>query len=232
MRWGVSAIFERDYIMRMLTSFAAVVGKLMGLHKEMKHEQVFVVVNETLEKYFRLNSKMIQALTDQDLLNMLSNNEELDNEKAITIAYLLKAEGQSYEALGSTDESYKRYLTALTLYLAAVRNDAYTDVINFHFEIDDLLIRLHSYDIPASYTLQLFDYFNKTEQYDAAENKIFELIESDPSLDVSQKGIKFYKKLLLLDDAELIAGGLPRKEVIDGFEQFKQKALVLDETNS
>jgi tetratricopeptide (TPR) repeat protein len=227
-------MFERDYIMRMLSSFTAVVAQLMGLKKEMKNEQVFVVVNETLEKYFRLNSKMIQALTDQDLINMLSNNDDLDNEKAITIAYLLKAEGESYEALGASNESYKRYLTALTLYLAAAQNDAYVDVINFHFEIDDLINKLHIYELPVPYKLKLFDYFNKTEQYDLAENKLFELIESDPtnenkeSADISQKGLKFYKKLLLLHDAELIAGGLPRHEVIDGLDQFKLKSKIIE----
>jgi tetratricopeptide (TPR) repeat protein len=226
-------MFERDYIMRMLTSFTAVVARLMGLKQEMKHEQVFVVVNETLEKYYRLNSKMIQALNDRDLLDLLSNNGELDNEKAITIAYLLKAEGESYEALGSTDESYKRYLTALTLYIAAVQNDAVLDDINIFHEIDDLLVRLRSYELPASYVLQLFDYYNKIEQYDAAENMLFELIEpvqayeNSITLDISQKGIKFYKKLLQMDDAELIAGGLPRNEVLDGLEQFKQKASII-----
>jgi tetratricopeptide (TPR) repeat protein len=225
-------MFERDYIMRMITSFAAVMGQLMGLKKAMKNDEVFVVVNETLEKFFRLNSKMIQSLTDRDLLNMLSNNEELDNEKAITIAYLLKAEGESYEAIGSIDESYKRYLTALTLYLAAAENDAYVDVINFHFEIDELLERLHIYELPVEYNIQLFDYFNKTEQYDAAEDKLFELIELHQTTqntalpDMSQKGLKFYKKLLQMDDAELLAGGLPRNEVIEGLEQFKQKAMI------
>ncbi|MEX2461375.1 MAG: DUF6483 family protein [Paenibacillaceae bacterium] len=208
-------MFERDYIMRMLTSFTAVVARLMGLKKEMKYDQVFVVVNETLEKYFRMNSKMIQSLTDQDLLNLLSNNDELDNEKAITIAYLLKAEGESYEAIGEINESYKRYLTSLTLYLAAVQNDAYIVEINLHLEIDELVEKLRIYELPASHLLKLFDYFNKTEQYDAAENILFELIESSPTIDspvsanISQKGLKFYKKLLFLHDAELLAGGLP-----------------------
>jgi tetratricopeptide (TPR) repeat protein len=225
-------MFERDYIMRMLTSFTAVVARLMGLQKELKHEQVFVVVNETLEKYYRLNSKMLQALTDRNLLELLSSNGELDNEKAITIAYLLKSEGESYEALGSTDESFKRYLTALTLYMAAVQNDAVLDEIDLQREIDDLLLRLQSYQLPATNILQLFDYYNKTEQYDAAENKLFELIEAEPIyensvvLDISLKGVKFYKKLLQLDDAELINGGLPRSEVLDGLEQFKQKASI------
>jgi tetratricopeptide (TPR) repeat protein len=227
-------MFERDYIMRMLTSFTAVVGQLMGLRKEMKHDQVFVVVNETLEKYFRMNSKMIQSLSDTDLLNLLKNNDELDNEKAITIAYLLKAEGESYEAIGSTDESYKRYLTSLTLYLAAVENDAYVDVINFHFEIDDLLEKLQIYELPTHYKLQLFDYFIKTEQYDLAENKLFELIERDPSseneaaIDITKKGLRFYERLLLKDDAELLAGGLPRNEVVEGLDQFKQRVLITE----
>jgi tetratricopeptide (TPR) repeat protein len=227
-------MFERDYIMRMITSFTAVVARLMGLRKEMKHEEVFVVVNETLEKYFRMNSKMIQALSDMDLLNLLKNNDELDNEKAITIAYLLKAEGESYEAIGSNDESYKRYLTSLTLYLAAVENDAYVDVINFHFEIDDLLERLQIYELPTLYKQQLFDYFIKTEQYDSAENMLFELIEGDPtsgneaSLDISKKGLRFYEHLLLMEDAELLAGGLPRNEVVEGLAQFKQKVLITE----
>jgi hypothetical protein len=225
-------MFERDYLMRMLTSFTAVVARLMGLKKEMKNDQVFVVVNETLEKYFRMNSKMIQALSDQNLLDLISNNEELDNEKAITIAYLLKAEGESYEAIGNINESYKRYLTSLTLYLAAVQNDGFMDGINLDLEIEELLGHLQGYELPAQYNLKLFDYFNKTEQYDAAENKLFELIESESTaenklpLDISQKGLKFYKKLLLLHDAELIAGGLPRNEVIEGLEQFKLKAMV------
>jgi tetratricopeptide (TPR) repeat protein len=227
-------MFERDYIMRMLTSFTAVVGQLMGLKKEMKHEQVFVVVNETLEKYFRLNSKMIQSLSDRDLINLLKVNDELDNEKAITIAYLLKAEGESYEAIGSIDDSYKRYLMALTLYLSAVQNDAYVDAINFHFEIDDLLERLRIYELPYSYKLQLFDYFNKVERYDAAENILFELIESginpnDPiSVQISQKGLRFYNRLLQKEDFELIAGGLPRNEVADGLVQFKQKVQITE----
>ena len=227
-------MFERDYIMRMLTSFTAVVAQLMGLKKELKNEQVFVVVNETLEKFFRMNSKMIQSLTDQNLLDMISNNGELDNEKAITIAYLLKAEGESHEAIGHINESYKRYLTSLTLYLAAVQNDAFSDGINIHLEIEDLLKNLHEFQLPASHKLRLFDYYNKTEQYDAAENKLFELIESDPLLEnklspeISQKGLKFYKKLLLLHDSELITGGLPRNEVIEGVEQFKLKAMITE----
>jgi tetratricopeptide (TPR) repeat protein len=222
-------MFERDYIMRMLTSFTAVVAQLMGLKKEMKHEQVFVVVNETLEKYFRLNSKMIQSLSDRDLLNLLKVNEELDNEKAITIAYLLKAEGESYQAIGSVGESYKRYLMALTLYLAAVQNDAYVDVINFHLEIDDLLEKLQIYELPMHYKLQLFDYFYKVDRYDAAEDILFELIEDNHALEspsmiqASQKGLRFYNQLLQKEDFELIAGGLPRNEVKDGLEQFKQR---------
>jgi len=225
-------MFERDYIMRMLTSFTAVVARLMGLKKDIKHDQVFVVVNETLEKYFRMNSKMLQALSDQNLLDLLSNNEELDNEKAITIAFLLKAEGESYEAIGNITECYKRYLTSLTLYLAAVQNDAVLDGINLDLEIEELLGLLQGYEIPAAHNLRLFDYFNKSEQYDAAENMLFELIEADVTadnklpVDISQKGLKFYKKLLLLHDAELIAGGLPRIEVIEGLEQFKLKAMV------
>jgi tetratricopeptide (TPR) repeat protein len=224
-------MFERDYIMRMLTSFTAVVAQLMGLKKEMKHEQVFVVVNETLEKYFRLNSKMIQSLSDRDLLNLLKVNEELDNEKAITIAFLLKAEGESHEAIGSVDESYKRYLMALTLYLAAVHNDASVDVINFHVEIDELLVKLQIYELPYHYKLQLFDYFSKVERYDAAENILFELVDPSENPDlfqISQKGIRFYSRLLQKEDFELIAGGLPRNEVIDGLEQFKQKVTITE----
>jgi tetratricopeptide (TPR) repeat protein len=221
-------MFQRDYLMRMLTQFTAVVAQLMGLKKEMKHDQVFVVINETLEKYFRLNSKLIQSLSDRDLLTMLKSGELLDNDKAITVAYLLKTEGESYEALGSADESYKRYLTALTLFTAAVDNDAHLGYINFHAEIDDLLDRLRTYELPADSKLALLDYFIKVERYDAAENVLFELGALHANLDpsdaeeLSRKGTQFYQQLLQKDDAELLAGGLPRPEVEEGLIQFKQ----------
>jgi tetratricopeptide (TPR) repeat protein len=225
-------MFQRDYLMRMLTQFTAVVAQLMGLKKEMKHDQVFVVINETLEKYFRLNSKLIQSLSDSDLLTMFKSGEILDNDKAITVAYLLKTEGESYEALGSTDESCKRYLTALTLFTAAVENDAHLGYINFHVEIDDLLDRLRTYELPVDSKLALFDYFIKVERFDAAENVLFELAAPPTNLDplaaedLSRKGIQFYNQLLQKDDPQLLAGGLPRLEVEEGLTQFKQLVLT------
>jgi len=216
--------------MKMISSFTAVVAQLLGLKKDMNHEQVFIVVNDTLEKFYRLNSKLLQSLTNEDLLALMHSNGILDNEKALTIAYLLKAEGESYEALGSTDDSYKRYLTSLILYLAAADNEANARFINFHSQIEDLLEKLHAYELPVDCKLEIFAYFSIEGQYAAAENLLFELAESRSDADqpthftnkISTIGLKFYNQLLQKDNALLIQGGLPRDEVEEGFAQFKQ----------
>ena len=71
-------MFGNDYIMKMISSFTAVVAQLLGLKKDMNHEQVFIVVNDTLEKFYRLNSKLLQSLTNEDLLALMHSNGILD----------------------------------------------------------------------------------------------------------------------------------------------------------
>ncbi|MDB5053122.1 MAG: hypothetical protein JWM44_1172 [Bacilli bacterium] len=219
---------QRDYIMRMLTQFTAAVAQLMGLKQEKKHDQIFIVVNDTLEKYYRLNSKLLQSMSDRDLLSMLKTNEMLDTEKAIMIAYLLKTEGESYEALEQLEESYKRYLTSLTLFLAAAENDPNVSIINIDDEIDDLLTKLGTYELPIENNIQIFHYLLHIGHYASAEDVLFELTslqkmnEYHSTNKIALLGVQFYEQLLLKADYELIAGGLPRDEVTQGLAQFKQ----------
>jgi len=225
-------MFGNDYITKMISSFAAVVAQLMGFKKEMKHEEVFKLVNDTLEKYYRLNSKLLQSLTNDDLLALMHSNGILDNEKTLTIAYLLKAEGESFDAQGSTDESYKRYLTSLILYLAAADNEANARIINYHSQIEDLWEKLRAYELPVKYGIEMFGYFVIEGQYASAENLLYELAESNSVIEnettnttllqIHTMGMQFYEKLLQKENALLIQGGLPHDEVIEGFTQFKQ----------
>lgn len=231
--------YQRDFIMRMIEQMTTVVAQVVGLKRDRKPAEIIIVVNASLEKMFRLNSNLINSLSDRDLLDMMKTNDLLQTEKALAVGYLLKEEGEALEALDRKDESYRRYMKSLSLFLSAAYEGANTKMIDFHLQIDELLVHLENYELPVSYQLRLFTYYDQSGRFADAEDAIFnlavlsnyELNENNTRSEdqqitmetISNEGLLFYERILAKDDITLIEGRLPRQEAIDGYEEWQQK---------
>ncbi len=207
-------MFQRDYFMRMIEQMTEAVGQVLQLRKERKHEEALEYLDDLLDKQFRLSSKLIRSLSDEDLVKVLTTNGVLETDHLQAIALLLKQEALIYEELGREDETFAANVKALQLFLRLALADAEPTLAEPREQIGELLETLRPYELPISVKRLLMDWHMAEGQYDLAENMLYELL-SDQAI-WSEEAAGIYKRLLLLTDEELEAGGLPRDEVEQG----------------
>ncbi|MCQ6558826.1 DUF6483 family protein [Paenibacillus mendelii] len=211
-------MFQRDYFMRMIEQMSVVVGQVMGLRRERKQEEALLVIDELLDREFRLNAKLIRSLSDRDLIAMMTRNGIVETANVYAIARLLKEEGDLHEELQRPESSYPSRLKSLHLFIRLALLDAPSVLKTPTEEAFELLADLKGYELPAETKQLLLEWHEAERRYDLAENVLYELMEDDVLTKADADD--FYSRLLLLPEESLEAGGLPRDEIIDGRRQL------------
>lgn len=224
-------MYSRDYLVRMIEQMTQTLGQLFGLKVERKEAQALLTINELWGKWFRLNSRLAGTLSEKDLISMLSVNGNVESVPLQMAAVLLKEEGDFFERQGHDDESYRRRVKSLQLFLAASENGADKEPIDGNAHIDDLLASLRRYQLPESVCERLWRHFEREGQFAKAEDLLFEWIDMHRlsvgdihSADAVAQGVAFYERLLSNEDDALENGNLPRAEVLEGLRKLQTAA--------
>jgi hypothetical protein len=204
-------MFQRDYFMRMIEQMTEAVGQIMNLRRERKHEEALLFIDELLDKRFRLSSKLIRSLSDEDLMRMMTTNGVLETDHMQAIAILMKQEAELSGDLGREDESFFAYVKSLHLFLRLSLVDAEPTIVEPRGQIKELLERLLPYELPLPTKRLLMEWHEAEGQYDLVENMMHELLGDNALSKAAAEDI--YRRMLLQHDERLVAGGLPREEI-------------------
>ncbi|AJS58365.1 DUF6483 family protein [Paenibacillus sp. IHBB 10380] len=210
---------QRDYILRLIESLTEGIAFMLGLKKEKKEEQALEYLNELMIQSIQLNSKMVNSLSERDLLGMLSINGVLRMDSVAGIALLLKEEGDIYEQLGQHETAGKRLQRALSLMLEVMIREPDLQFINIRDETEQLIERLGP-SLPTKIERKRFSYYEVIGRYDLAENVLFHQLRLSAKSDWLQAGKALYERLLRLKDEQLVEGGLPRDEVLQSYSEL------------
>lgn len=211
-------MFQRDYLVRMINQMTEALGQVMGLRKQMKQEEALLVIEELLDKHFRLSSKLIRSLSDEDLMKMMTTNGLVDTEQLQAIAILMKQEALLHGELGRETEFFTLCVRSLRLFVRLSLMKAEPTIVKPDEQIDELLALLRAYELPVPAKRLLMAWHEEEGRYDQVENMMFELLEANALSKADAAGI--YGRMLSRGDEELDAGGLPRAEIIDGLEEL------------
>ncbi|QJD84338.1 DUF6483 family protein [Cohnella herbarum] len=213
-------MFERDYLIRLLTQAGLVLGKAMGLKEQKKQKEALDLIDEFLGKELRLRSRLAIGLSDQDLLSMLSVTGNPNAESVAVVAAFLQQEADLLEDLGQTDDSLPRYEKALRLNLYLIRNDMEIEVAewNVRDRIAQLLAALSPYELDTTTKSSLWPWHESNGEFTDAEDLLYELREEGEV--TAEEGAAFYERLSSRDDSVLEAGGMPRSEMEEGRRQW------------
>jgi hypothetical protein len=211
-------VFERDYLIRLLTQAGLVLGKAMGLRDQHKQQEALDLIDEFLGRELRLRSRLAMGLSDEDLLSMLSVTGIPNAESVAVVAALLQEEAELLSDLGQTEESVPRYAKALRLNLYILRNQSEIEGWDVRQRVDRLIAALSPYELGVDTKLALWQWRESNGQFTEAEDLLFELQE-DKAV-TSEEGIAFYERLAAYDDSALESGGLPRNELEEGRRQW------------
>ena len=85
-------MFRRDYIVRMIEDMTAMVAKVLTLKQERKTTEALWEVDELLSRHFRLNSRLLNSLSVEDVIDMFRFGGVMESDKLQGVAKLLKEE--------------------------------------------------------------------------------------------------------------------------------------------
>lgn len=208
--------FRDDLIERTLEQLNATLQKILQAPSDIYKAEA--LLEEAYRKHIGTDGQLLKQLSSQELLSTMQTTGILDKEKSYLIAALLDAEAWVHETVGQ--DSSENYLKALDLYLEAALANVGADDIDKR--IARLVATLQDFVLPEATEWRLFHYEVKREQFDKAETRLFELLETSTDKGkVLAQGQAFYKHLLNLNDAVLEKGNLPLAEVEEGYATFK-----------
>lgn len=212
-------MFERDYLIRLLTQAAGLVlGKAMGLRQQQKQKEALDLIDEFLGRELRLRSRLAMGLSDEDLLSMLSVTGSPNAESVAVVAALLQQEADLLHDLGETGESVPRYAKALRLSLYMLRHGMEVEGWDVRVKVLELQKALEPYE-PDTETMRAIWRWHEAEGRLAdAENALYEL--ADKQAVTKAEGDEFYERMSACDDDALEAGELTREELEEGRRQW------------
>src|SRR5438552_1035893 len=217
-------MINKDYILRLAERIGRYLAIILGLRKANRSEEALIYIDDLFLQAVGMTSSFINSVTEETLLHMLSPLGELDINKCLWVAALLKAEGEIYEDQDNGKESYYRYLKSLRLFLEVQLHERTLSTSNFYVETEDLLQKLKEYELPDTIQGKLISYYELTGRYAKAEDTLFELLETDhANRGIIQQGIAFYQRLQIKSDFDLTAGNLSRDEVEEGLAELRRK---------
>lgn len=223
-------MFRRDYIVRMIEDMTAMVAKVLTLKQEKKTTEALWEVDELLGRHFRLNSRLLNSLSVEDIIDMYRLGGVIESDKLQGVARLLKEEGGIYAAGGNTEAALFRSMRSLHLFLYADLHGADRDLLHMTKEIDELLNEVEAYRLPVKTERLLLSYLESIGRYAKAEDSLYRLWEYGE--DVTSEGHELYGRLLLTAPEALVLGGLPLEEVRQGQAEWeKLTAAAKQETN-
>lgn len=213
-------MFRRDYIVRMIEDMTAMVAKVFTLKQEKKTTEALWEIDELLGRHFRLNSRLLNSLSVEDIIEMFRLGGVIESDKLQGVARMLKEEGSIYAAAGNKDASLFRAMRSLHLFLYANQHGADRELLLMTREIDELLGEVEGYRLPVKTERLLLTYLEEEGRYDKAEDSLYRLWEQGEHVVYEGKGL--YERLLLKTPEDLERGGLPLTEVEQGLQEWNR----------
>jgi hypothetical protein len=206
---------QQDWLLRMIQQLSVFIAGIKKMRQQGEWEEVHVAIGEGIGRFAGLNASLVHAISEDDLIQLLSTRGGIDLDRWWALAELMREEGLALEAQGDEAGAQRAFSKSLRLGLEVLAEaddiPSYLDVSGLELVID----RTIDMPIGAATRTELVNYLCNTGRLDKAENQVLWAIEEGQEGAI-QQAASFYERLSRLTDDQLIEGGLSRGEVEDG----------------
>lgn len=208
-------MFSEDYIKRLIKIASDAMMEAIGFKSVGRYQAALDVLDQMLEQVVGMKAGLIHRLDDSSLLSALTNEEdELDLDRLLVVADLVKAEGDVHAEQGKAQTAYWSYLRAFNFYLEVVLNINSQDVTEPVEKVEALLPLLKDADLPPETLFAWFAYDERVGNYARGE-RVLERMAQIPGLgaEMREELSAYYQRLLQKSNEGLERGGLSREQV-------------------
>jgi len=223
-------MIRRDYILRQIEQFVAMLAKVAGLSQNEQWQEASSSVAGEFQRLTGVGGPEVLKLSETELLARLIQGEPTQavETKAFMLATLLKTNGDLLAAQGRLEESRVYYLKGLQLLLDTCGRNEITERPNFVPAVEAFLTGLREAPLPLPTNAMVMCHYERIGEFAKAEDVLFAMLESAPaSRELLDFGAAFYRRLLGLKDDALAAGDLPRAEAQAGLEEMNGRKTRL-----
>ena len=198
----------------MIEQLGVFIAALRGKRLAGEWEAFDAELAEGYARFAGLQPSLVHALSEDDLVTMLSARGAIDLDRWWGLAELLREEGLALEQRGEAERADAAFIKSLRIYLEVLDE---AEEVPRQLRVEDLeavVDRLAGFDLSGITRNLLIQYFVTTNRLDRAENVVaWSLEEPDPTGERRNEADAFYRSLARYADEALEAGGLSREEV-------------------
>lgn len=210
--------------MRMIQQMTVFLARIMGLKASGDIEEAQKVMNEALELFSGLSEGALLKLSPSDLIKLMGGLDEVNANKYLMFAELLKVKGDLFRSEGDSEKAYELYHKSFKIYNTVLVSSYGTSLKSHCGQLNELVMNLRKYALPFDTQKNIMNYFEMVGEYAKAEDVLYEILKSEINKsDMISEGQAFYKRLLEKSPEELESGGLPLSEVEEGLQLLANK---------
>jgi len=215
-------MFQKDYIKRSFSFIQATLARLRGVALEGDAEVAREEITDAYSRVFGIPLSLLSLSPVSDIVDLLSTNEGDDAERILSLAELLKMDGEIYQKEGAVEEAQWRFDLSLELLIASVEvlNQPAADKILDPFEpiVRFSIQNQTSLEILAA----LYALYREDGNYGLAKDLIVAFTETDGGKSEGiDEGTAFLLDLHSRSDDELERGNITRLDIEEALETLE-----------
>jgi tetratricopeptide (TPR) repeat protein len=208
---------QQDWLLRMIAQLSTFVMGIKRMREQKQWEEVHEQIGDGIGRFVGLNASLVHAISEDDLIQLLSTRGGVDLDRWWALAELLREEGLALEEQGDTAGAERAFAKSLRLYLEVLHEAEEVPTYLNVTDLEAVITRMLDRDLSRSTRLALIEYLVDTGRYDQAENVALWALDG-PDARALDDARAFYESLRAKSDAELEAGGLSREEIALGLD--------------
>jgi hypothetical protein len=214
-------MLQRDYLMKMTQMLATVLTKVLFNKENKNYMEAEKDIESAAKTLVGLDLNLIKILNVEDVLKLMKTSDVYAG-RCLISAELLKEYGDILGEKERINESIDIYIKSLWLYLETILTKELPEPEIYYDRINFLIKNLTTPETDTELKLKIFQYFEFSGQYSKAEDVLFELMDSDTE-GIKAKALKFYERLQLKTEEELVNGNFSREEVEESIEEVNSR---------
>ncbi len=219
-------MIRQDYLVRMIQRFL----QLLTQVRQDVHSEDFATASEHLEAALKdltgLNVASACTISTAELLARIVQGEptEAVRTKCLVLTSLLNEAAEIQATQGNLEASQSCLVQAANLLLNVLLQEEDAILPDFVPKLAEILGRIEPGKLPPATMAAVMHYYERTGQFARAEDVLYELLDLNPQAAATlQWGISFYERLLGQSDSALRNGNLPRNEIEECLEEWRNR---------
>lgn len=218
-------MLKKDLASKLAEQLAKALSEILSLKEKALYDKGHKAINNFFQEILGVNPEILNLLPHDDFIEMMCVSGPIGKTKCIAAGELLKEEGDIWRLEGNREQSRQKYLKALDILIIILGGSGKNLAEKYFSKIEELVFYLKETQLSVQTYQSLLSYYEEAGKFAKVEDLLFQLIEEYPELvkqGFIEKGLAFYQRLLKKDNCQLEEGNLPKNEVIEGLENFKQ----------